>query len=54
MFECKIKDGYKPTFHTDPDPNKTDVKWIPISKLHNIIFYPNIKELKLDYVADKV
>ncbi|WP_442599796.1 NUDIX domain-containing protein [Neobacillus sp. D3-1R] len=53
MFECKIKDGYTPRLPENPDKNQTDVKWIPLSELHNIILYPNIKEHIMDFVENK-
>lgn len=50
MFECKIKDGYIPKLPNKPDPNQTDVKWIKLSELDDIVLYPNIKEKILTYV----
>lgn len=53
MFECTIKDGFTPRLPKNPDLNQTDVKWIPLSELHNIILYPNIREHIINYVANK-
>ncbi|KQU19195.1 NUDIX hydrolase [Bacillus sp. Leaf13] len=53
MFECTIKDDFTPSLPKNPDLNQTDVKWIPLSELHNIILYPNIREHIINYVANK-
>jgi len=54
MFNCKIKDGSIPHFPSNPDPNQTGVKWIPLSQLENIILYPNIKEQITQYVKGEL
>ncbi|GED15818.1 NUDIX domain-containing protein [Aneurinibacillus migulanus] len=53
MFECKIKDGCKPRLPNNPDPNQIGVKWIPLSKLDNVILYPNIREQIIHYSENK-
>lgn len=53
MFECKIKNSFTPKMPANPDPNQTDVKWVPLSKLHNIILYPNVKEHIINYAENK-
>ncbi|MCP1357338.1 NUDIX domain-containing protein [Aneurinibacillus migulanus] len=53
MFECKIKDGCKPRLPSNPDPNQIGVKWIPLSKLDNVILYPNIREQIIHYSENK-
>ncbi|KEK24906.1 NUDIX domain-containing protein [Bacillus gaemokensis] len=53
MFECKIQDGSAPKMPANPDPNQTDVKWIPLSELHTIILYPNIKDHIIHYAKNK-
>jgi len=53
MFECKIKDGFIPKLPNKPDPNQTDVKWIKLTELNNIVLYPNIKEQIINYVKNK-
>jgi 8-oxo-dGTP diphosphatase len=53
MFECKIKDGSIPKLPKNPDPNQTDVKWISLSDLNDIILYPNIREHIIHYVSYK-
>ncbi|WNB91027.1 NUDIX domain-containing protein [Bacillus sp. NEB1478] len=53
MFECKIKEGFSPKLPENPDSNQTGVKWIPLSELHNIILYPNIKEHIIEYSKNK-
>ncbi|WP_188208189.1 NUDIX domain-containing protein [Alkalibacillus aidingensis] len=50
MFECKIKEGSVPRFPDHPDPQQTDVKWIPLSELHTIDLYPNMTKQIIDYV----
>jgi 8-oxo-dGTP diphosphatase len=49
MFDCKIKQGSVPALPIHPDPNQTDVKWIPLNELDQIILYPNIKSYIIDY-----
>lgn len=53
MFECKIKNGFVPKLPANPDPNQTDVKWVPLSELHHIILYPNIKKHIINYAENK-
>ncbi|MBL5766393.1 NUDIX hydrolase [Heyndrickxia sporothermodurans] len=53
IFECKIKDGFIPTLPNNPDPNQTDVKWIKLSELNEIVLFPNIKEQIITYVKGK-
>ncbi|MCC3359276.1 NUDIX domain-containing protein [Bacillus sp. REN16] len=53
LFECEIKESFTPSFPSNPDPNQTDVKWIPLSKLQDIVLYPNIKDHLLNFVTDK-
>lgn len=53
MFECKIKNGFAPKLPANPDPNQTGVKWVPLSELHHIILYPNIKEHIINYAENK-
>ncbi|WP_054958507.1 NUDIX domain-containing protein [Paenibacillus dakarensis] len=52
MFECKIVNG-KPSLPKNPDPNQTNVRWIELDKLEEIVLYPNIKEQIKDYVKNK-
>lgn len=53
MFECKITNGSIPRFPDNPDPDQTDVKWIKLSELHNVILYPNIGEHIINYIENK-
>lgn len=53
MFECKIKDGFIPKLPRNPDPNQTDVKWIKVNELSDIVLYPNIKEQIINYQKNK-
>lgn len=53
MFECKIKDGFIPKLPNNPDPNQTDVKWIKLTQLNDIVLYPNIKEQIIKYAKSK-
>ncbi|GED16910.1 NUDIX domain-containing protein [Aneurinibacillus migulanus] len=53
MFECQIKDGFTPSLPNNPDPNQTDVKWIPLSKLQHIDLYPNIRDQIVNYAEIK-
>ncbi|MGG0177378.1 NUDIX domain-containing protein [Gottfriedia acidiceleris] len=53
MFHCHIKENSIPMMPPNPDPNQTDVKWIPINELDNIILYPNIKDQIIQYAKGK-
>ncbi|MDQ0229917.1 ADP-ribose pyrophosphatase YjhB (NUDIX family) [Metabacillus malikii] len=54
MFECKIINGTTPELPQKPDLHQTDVKWIPLAKLNDVILYPNIKEQLLAYADQKI
>lgn len=53
MFECKIKDGFLPKLPDKPDKNQSGVKWIPLTELHTIVLYPNIKEHIIEFAENK-
>ncbi|MBT2691272.1 NUDIX domain-containing protein [Bacillus sp. ISL-47] len=53
MFECKLREGSIPMMPANPDVNQTDVKWVPLSDLKNIVLYPNIKEHIIRYAENK-
>jgi len=53
MFECRVKDGFIPKLPNNPDPNQTDVKWIKLTELNDIVLYPNIKERIIKYAKSK-
>ncbi|RFB14934.1 NUDIX domain-containing protein [Bacillus sp. HNG] len=53
LFECEIKNGSSPRFPSNPDPNQTGVKWIPLAELNQIVLFPNIKEHLVDYVSNR-
>ncbi|MBO8170815.1 MAG: NUDIX domain-containing protein [Bacillaceae bacterium] len=53
IFECKIKEGFKPGFPNNPDPNQNDVKWIKLSDLNRVILYPDISEHIVNYIENK-
>lgn len=48
MFDCKIKNG-TPKKSENPDTNQTDVKWIPLSELQNILLFPDIRKEIIEY-----
>ncbi|WP_029424974.1 NUDIX domain-containing protein [Alkalibacillus haloalkaliphilus] len=50
FFNCSIKEGSKPRLPTNPEPNQSDVKWVPLSDLYKIKLYPNMKQQLLNYV----
>ena len=53
MFDCKIKSGM-PKNSGNPDTNQTDVKWIPLSELQDVLLFPDIRAEILEYVrSDK-
>jgi 8-oxo-dGTP diphosphatase len=53
MFDCRIKPGSVPKFPENPDPNQTDVKWIPINRLNEILLIPDIKNQIVEYTKKK-
>lgn len=53
IFDCKIKDGSIPKLPNHPDQNQTNVKWIRLSELNDIILYPNIKKQIITYAQNK-
>jgi 8-oxo-dGTP diphosphatase len=50
MFDCNLVRESTPKLPENPDTNQTGVVWIPLSDLHNIVLYPNIKEQIYNYV----
>ncbi|KOO44256.1 NUDIX domain-containing protein [Priestia koreensis] len=50
FFDCKRKGGGTPKMSPSPDPNQTDVKWIPLDQLDQVVLYPNIHEHIKSYV----
>ena len=42
FFECTLKPGSEPRFPDTPDPNQTEVEWIPYSELANTRVFPDI------------
>jgi 8-oxo-dGTP diphosphatase len=48
-FECELKAGSYAKLPQKPDPNQTDVKWIPISELNSIQLYPEINQDIVEY-----
>lgn len=53
LFECEIIGDQQPRMPDKPDPNQTDVKWIPLTQLNNIVLYPNMKKQILEYVWNR-
>jgi 8-oxo-dGTP diphosphatase len=53
MFDCKIKEGSKPSLPANPDANQVGVRWVSLSELDSIVLYPNIKQLIKDYARDR-
>ncbi|ACX66611.1 NUDIX domain-containing protein [Paenibacillus sp. FSL H8-0457] len=53
VFECYPLEGSFPKLPAAPDPNQTDVKWIPLEQLDDIILYPNIKKHIRQYAMDR-
>ncbi|MBN8202967.1 NUDIX domain-containing protein [Bacillus sp. NTK034] len=53
MFECQLREGSLPKMPSDPDPNQTGVRWVPLSELANIVLYPNMKAQILEYVKNR-
>jgi 8-oxo-dGTP diphosphatase len=53
IFDCKRKEHSIPKLPETRDPNQTGVKWIPLSKLHEIVLYPNIKKHIIEYANNR-
>lgn len=53
MFDCKIKEGSKPSLPANPDVNQVGVRWVSLFELDSIVLYPNIKQLIKDYARDR-
>lgn len=49
MFDCKRKPGSIPHMSDQADHNQSGVKWIPLSELHDVKLYPNIRSQILEY-----
>lgn len=52
VFECRITSG-RPSLPEKPDLNQTNVKWIELEKLEEIVLYPNIKDEIKEYAKNK-
>ncbi|WP_370222192.1 NUDIX domain-containing protein [Cytobacillus sp.] len=53
MFECQLREGSLPKMPSNPDPNQTGVRWVPLSELAYIVLYPNMKAQILEYVKNR-
>lgn len=53
MFDCKIKEGSRPSLPKKPDQNQTGVRWVSLSELECVVLYPNIKHLIIEYARDR-
>jgi 8-oxo-dGTP diphosphatase len=53
IFDCKRKEHSIPKLLEARDLNQTGVKWIPLSKLHEIVLYPNIKKHIIEYANNR-
>ncbi|MED1607537.1 NUDIX domain-containing protein [Cytobacillus kochii] len=53
IFECTLTDVSIPKQPKYPDPNQTDVKWIELSELNNILLFPHLGEHILTYHQQK-
>lgn len=42
VFECRLKDGAVPRLPDQVDFQQTEVKWIALENLDNIVLYPNM------------
>lgn len=49
IFECTLMLNEIPWISETPDLHQTDVKWIPLKELKNIILYPNIRNEIINY-----
>jgi 8-oxo-dGTP diphosphatase len=53
IFESTMKEGCTPRLPHNPDPNQTDVKWVTLSELHNVVLYPRMQDHIISYVNKK-
>ncbi|MEK4967044.1 NUDIX domain-containing protein [Cytobacillus sp. FSL R7-0696] len=53
IFECTLTDESVPKQPKYPDPHQTDVKWIKLSELNNILLFPHLEEYILTYHQQK-
>ncbi|MCU6709514.1 NUDIX domain-containing protein [Paenibacillus sp. J5C_2022] len=53
IFDCTIVPGSVPGMPLIPDENQSDVRWVPLSQLDNIVLYPNIKDRIIQYAANR-
>lgn len=53
IFECTLTDESIPKQPKYPDPNQTDVKWVKLSELNNILLFPHLEEYILTYHQQK-
>ncbi|MDM5206134.1 NUDIX domain-containing protein [Cytobacillus kochii] len=53
IFECTLTDESIPKQPKYPDPHQTDVKWIKLSELNNILLFPHLEEHILTYHQQK-
>ena len=49
ILECTLQKGEVPRMPEEPDENQTDVKWIRLDELHQVVLYPNIREQIITY-----
>ena len=53
IFDCTLKEDATPSISLTPDPNQTDVRWVPLNELSQIVLYPNIREEIVVYVKKR-
>jgi 8-oxo-dGTP pyrophosphatase MutT (NUDIX family) len=53
IFECTLKNNSKPRLPQNPDPNQSDVKWIPLEEIDSILLIPNISQQMINYIKNK-
>lgn len=53
MFECKIINHTIPKLPENPDLNQIDVKWLPISELHQVEMYASLGPYLQEYIINR-
>lgn len=52
IFACQLKPDSKPKMPSNPDPDQTAVKWIPLADLNKVNLYPRIADKIMQYAQN--
>ncbi|OPA73789.1 NUDIX hydrolase [Paenibacillus selenitireducens] len=53
IFDCTLKENAVPKLPDKPDPYQSEVRWISVSELDDVILYPNIKNQIKEYIRTR-